>query len=333
MKKEILYNRIAKFITGNCTPEEADTITKWMNESGENEKLFNEMYQIWENTGDINKIKTFNEDVALQKVDTQLERKSLRNAETKGISLPVWIKIAAGFILIAVTVYLFTSKAGYNTPETLSFTSDDKIEKLILNDGSTVWLNKYSELKYPEKFTGEKRTVSLKGEAFFEIEKNPEKPFTVETKNANIKVLGTSFNVNARENETKTVVAVSSGKVAFNAKSAVDDKPRNVLLEKGEMALLENTTHKMEKKQIDDANITSWKTNILRFENTPFDKAMKDISNFYSKKIIVRDDTLLRMKFNSYFENQPFDVILEVLKNHAELEITDSSGIIIISKK
>jgi len=329
MKAQIPYNSIARFITGNCSPEEAEKVTAWMESSKENEKLFNQLYEIWENTGALKQEKEFDPINAFKKVKEVIDKKESDKGNVRKLSTSALIRIAAGFLLVAAIGYVFYFM--YNAEgKMLVYETSDKKEKIDLSDGSIVWLNKNSKLEYPEKFNGKSREVDLEGEAFFEIARNERKPFIIHTIKTDIKVLGTSFNVLARPELKKTEVLVETGKVRFGLK---DNEEKAVELEVGEMGILEEQSVIPEKKPVDDPNLMAWRTGILSFQNTPFKKAIEDIASFYNKDIIFKDTLLFNDSFKLHIDNQPFDFVLNILKMNKDLEVKDSLGTIIIAKK
>jgi len=96
-----------------------------------------------------------------------------------------------------------------------------------LADGSKVWLNADSKIEYPKSFAGNTREIFLNGEAFFEVAKNPSKPFIIHLANGTVRVIGTSFNIRAYDNEKVVETSVATGKVAFIPKYKVSDKPQD----------------------------------------------------------------------------------------------------------
>ena len=147
--------------------------------------------------------------------------------------------------------------------------------QLLLSDGSRVWLNAGSSITYPATFTGEKREVSIRGEAYFEIAGNKNKPFIVNTANEQITVLGTSFNVNSYADEPFTKTTLVEGSVKVN----------DALLKPGQ-ALLDG--------KIVTANVQqdiAWKTGYFDFTGLPFDRALRQLARWYDIEIVYQNGT------------------------------------------
>jgi ferric-dicitrate binding protein FerR (iron transport regulator) len=163
--------------------------------------------------------------------------------------------------------------------------------RIILPDGSKVWLNAASSLRFPAAFTGSERTVELTGEAYFEIAKNAEKPFHVKVpsggtggENMDVEVLGTSFNVMAYTNEEKIHTTLLEGKVRVKQGSLAEN------LLPGRQAIVDQSTHAME---VADGNIeqaVAWKDGLFRFRETDIRELMRQVERWYDVDVVYRTD-------------------------------------------
>ncbi|HEY5392069.1 MAG TPA: FecR domain-containing protein [Hanamia sp.] len=157
---------------------------------------------------------------------------------------------------------------------------------VILVDGTKVWLNAASSLRYPTAFTGKERVVEMQGEVYFEVAKNAKMPFVVKTGDARIKVFGTHFNVNAYENENTIRTTLAEGSVQ------VTDKNRNVLLKPGEQAKLDKQTGNIDLLKANVDEVLAWKNNLFYFDNTNIKAIMIDLSRWYDVDIIYKTEKL-----------------------------------------
>jgi len=180
------------------------------------------------------------------------------------------------------------------------------VELVNLPDGSRVTLNQHASLSYPNQFTSDSREVELSGDAFFDIEKNTQVPFMIKTDKLIIKVLGTSFYVNAKENAPTIAVVVSSGKVLIEA-----GKTKNIIIEKGEKGIFDKTTKVLVKTQNTDPNFISWKTMSLVFDDMPLGDVVKKINETYHTNIIFDNPDPEKCLLSATFENQSLETILE----------------------
>lgn len=158
------------------------------------------------------------------------------------------------------------------------------IYQVYLPDGTHVWLNSETRLKYPVAFTGTERKVELTGEAYFEVAHNAAKPFRVVSNNQLIEVLGTHFNVNAYPDEqsSKTTLLQGSVKVIATASGA------SKTIVPGQQAVLRQTGIQLH--MVDTDNALAWKTGLFRFDNEPVRTVMKKIARWYDVEIVYKDD-------------------------------------------
>jgi len=147
--------------------------------------------------------------------------------------------------------------------------------QLTLSDGSRVWLNAASSIKFPTAFTGADRKVEITGEAYFEVTHDPYKPFYVEANGAEIKVLGTHFDVNAYENEEATRVTLLQGSVRVN-----NDKGTTTI-QPGEQAIVARSREPAVATVPDMDEVMSWKNGVFEFKDAPIEEIMKQVERWY----------------------------------------------------
>lgn len=147
--------------------------------------------------------------------------------------------------------------------------------RVTLSDGTRVWLNAASSLSYPTAFTGKERNVNLKGEAYFEVAPNASQPFIVHTPDEDVKVLGTSFNINCYIDENRTVTTLTTGSVRLDSRDAV----HTAELHPGEQAVLDKAAFNIE--EVDVSLYTAWKDGDFRFKATPLIEVMRQIGRWY----------------------------------------------------
>ena len=184
---------------------------------------------------------------------------------------------------------------------------------VVLPDGSNLWLNAGSEVKYSIPFTRENREVKLSGEAFLEVVKNEQSPFVVKTGNAEVEVLGTQFNVNAYPGSDRIEVALKEGKVKF---SIHDDTGSNKSCEmKANDFLQFNVENK--KANLKNTNIEkyiAWHRNVMILDDTPIEEVARMLEQWYGVKVILKDESIKRYKFTTTFDNEPLFRVLELLE-------------------
>ncbi|MEQ9468258.1 MAG: FecR domain-containing protein [Ekhidna sp.] len=308
---ELIHLASQRF-AGEASPEELARLEELLADKG-NSQFFSELEKVWNGTGKV---------AGITQDDINEEWLRLRGEMrlAKRPSFP-FLKIAASIALIAVIgiAFYFTNRADQE------YLIAGQVQTQTLNDGSMVTLNAQSELNYPATFSGETREVQLKGEAFFEVERNPEKPFIIRTSSVAVAVLGTSFTVRARESEKTATVVVASGSVEVSHRG---DKIR---LEVGEKGILDKESGRLFKLVNNDPNFLSWKTGKFTFANTPLSEVINVLDNAFTEKITLKEPSPTGCPVTVSFENQSLDSILEILKATLGLSIQKTKTEILIS--
>jgi transmembrane sensor len=194
-----------------------------------------------------------------------------------------------------------------------------------LTDGTTVYLNQSSKFYYPGKFRNKTREIQLIGEAFFKVAKDKKHPFIVHACGAVIKVLGTSFNIKAKDSSS-VYVAVLSGKVSLSSEK---DVSKTIQLEKGEIGIYNIKTKQLDKSKYTDVNFLAWETGILKFNNQPLGEITKVLSDYYSRKIEVEPSMYNRLITVS-FDKQPLDEALKILEITLDIKVDINANRILL---
>ena len=173
---------------------------------------------------------------------------------------------------------------------------------LELADGTRVWLNAGSRLRYPVVFTGEERRVEMDGEVYFEVVKNQGKPFIVAVNGVDIRVLGTSFNVSAYQEDVVTTLV--EGKVQLKRGD------EQVVLSPNQQAIWSDDKFKV--KHVDARNYVRWQEGIFYFEDVDLERILDDMARWYNVNIFYMNPTLKKMKFS--VEIKRYEDINEILR-------------------
>ena len=175
---------------------------------------------------------------------------------------------------------------------------------LELADGTRVWLNAESTLKYPVKFIGGERKVEMTGEGYFEVAKNKEKPFIVTVNGVDVRVLGTSFNISAYRDEVITTLV--EGKVQL--KKGVD----SVVLQPNQQGIWLSENRGFEVKEVEARNFSLWREGIFYFEDVDLETILDDMARWYNVNIFYQNPTLKTMRFS--VEIKRYENINEILR-------------------
>jgi transmembrane sensor len=199
--------------------------------------------------------------------------------------------------------------------------------KITLSDGTQIWLNAGSLLKYPVEFKGRTREVYLTGEAFFDVAKDKEHPFIIHTDKMDTKVLGTSFNVQAYPDHTTQEVSVLTGRV--NVKSTVTEE--NVFVTPGQKVVFKSHNNKLQAfTDIPVNSISLWRKNIIVFEDAPLPEVIATINRNYNVAIQIDNKNLNNLKISAYFKELPVNQVVALVCNIINANYKIESGTYII---
>lgn len=298
MEKETLY----KFFDGKASHEEKEAIRLWLEASPENEReLFRE--------------REFFDAMILSVNDREAgEEKKPRPFYQK--ALLEFVKIAAIFALtVTCGTYFYKSeirKIG-KAMNTITVPAGQRVN-LTLPDGTNVWLNARSEMRYPAAFTGNRREITLDGEAYFEVARNADKPFVVQTNKCNVEVLGTKFNVEAYGDSGDFCTSLMEGSVRVSDR---ENPSEAILLSPNHMASLKEGQFSI--SPISDFDLFRWREGLICFKNMNFEQLMLRFEKCYGIRIVVENKHLVNYVCSGKFRiSDGIDNALRILQKDAK---------------
>lgn len=200
--------------------------------------------------------------------------------------------------------------------------------KVRLADGTLVYLNSATRMKYPVKFDEKERKVYLSGEAYFEVAKDPERPFFVEMEGVEVRVYGTSFNVNTHQKGNIQTVLVK-GSIGVKVLSSGMES----VIRPGQMAEFKQGNTKVDVKDVNVAVYTDWKDGIFRFENQRLEDILAVLSNWYDMNVFYQTVSVKELHFSGYMERyKDVSVILEAITLSTGVTFSIQGKTIIVSK-
>ena len=318
---------IAKYLSGNIGLQEREALLSWAEEHDDNKKFFDEMIQLWGSVEEEATDFDVNMGQAWQKIASQTSPVEKVTHPQEAVIKPLlgrkmFLRIAAAVLFLVVATYLWP-----NDSELIFLqTAANESTQVDLPDGTKIWLNQNSQLSYSIPFN--KRNVKLEGEAFFEVERMEDSPFTITGGETKTRVLGTSFNVRAYSNEDKVMVTVTSGKVQFELDK---ESGKGVILEKGDAGVFAKEIKQVEKVVADDINVLSWKTKSLNFEETPLKEVCAAMERHFGIKIEIKNPALELCSFNGVYGQPNVDDLVETLKFSMNVNIERQNNVYVVS--
>lgn len=295
--KEI-HNILIKYFSGSINDEEKSIIQDYKKN---NPLEYESIKMLWKSKGKIDVV-DFNTQKAWGKTERAIEKSGKQVFINKNRLSRVTV-IAAVFVMFLISTWFVTKIVLLN--ENTLYINDTDVNKIVLSDGSSVWLNSDAELSYPNKFKKKNRSISLTGEVYFEVVGNQAWPFHINTPTSEITVLGTSFDVKA--NEIKTEVIVNSGEVYVES----GDGKHNGIVEINESAVIENSSLIINLNT--NLNYKSWQSGIFQFDSTAIQEVVRDLNAYYKNQITIDSSSIFDCAFTGYFSQANLSEILETL--------------------
>lgn len=191
--------------------------------------------------------------------------------------------------------------------------------QVVLPDGSNVWLNTESTIKFKVPFDKSTRDISLSGEAYFEVKKNPDAPFIVKSGNVQVKVLGTKFNYKAFAEENNIEVVLAEGKISLNTEGCA--KGNEKTMNPGDRAVFDKTANqtKITNEKID--KYIAWHDGKMIFDETPMPEVALQLGRWYGIEVIIEDPRINKYRITTTFENESLHQVLELLRLSSPISI------------
>ena len=327
------FNRelLAKYLSNEVDSREKLEVETWLNFSKENREELEQSRKMLAKIDAFYQAKNYDSGSAWNKVHSKLDTQQKTIGWRKKVRKEAFVRFYKYAAIIVFAVLL--GSAGYylgfrnqivEVYSEIISTENQLVNEYILPDGSVVTLNSNSKLVFPKKFKGDNREVTVEGEAFFDVKPNPEKPFIITAGNAQVKVLGTSFNVCAYP-ETETVeVVVATGKVQVINKNQelTSQKIREVFLTPGEKGTLFTKSNILEKAANLDPNYLAWKTHDLIFDEVPLNEVIECLEKVYHVNIELAEPELSNLLLKAHFDKKPIDFVLNVVRLTFNLELS-----------
>ncbi|WP_320018603.1 FecR domain-containing protein [Labilibaculum manganireducens] len=198
---------------------------------------------------------------------------------------------------------------------------------LTLADGTKVWLNSESSLKYPVQFIGEIRKVELTGEAYFEVAHNKSKPFIIESHGTEVKVLGTKFNVSAYNDEEDITTTLVEGSVQ------VSSLGNSELLEPGYQAVVKRGRSQFQVNKVNADLYTSWINGVFQFKNQSLEEICHQLSRWYNVEFFFTENQYRNLRFaGAAKKDKELDFTLEIIEKMADVKFAIKDNKVIVGK-
>lgn len=315
MDKNTNIPLLERFMRGETSPDEEQILSDWLHSPEAEDQLSIYYRETWQNSGS---------GLAAEVQGRMFERvkSQMRNAtqELNKRKQKRTMQIRRLFQYAAIILLIIGSGVGghlYTVPPTepsvtdknyLVQTGKGQRANITLPDGTVVWLNSYTQLHYNANYGTTQRIVSLTGEAYFEVAKDKEKPFIVETEGMNVEALGTTFNVKAYREDSQIVTTLFSGSVR------VSSDRDNVILSPDENATFERNSGKLIMHKLDNSSYAKmWRNNDLVFNGETLEEIAVLLNRMYNVQIVFKSEHIKKYRFSGVICNNSLDNVIELI--------------------
>ncbi len=302
------HHLLEKYFKGNCTALERAEVERWLNLKEE-----------------LPEVELSEQDQVVQERASYAVQDRISSIQNRKFKRVKYLSAAAVFILISAGTFIFwkNNQARYeNTENEIAWHVTDvpfgRKATLKLADGSVIELNGGASLRYPEKFNGLREVQLIKGDAFFNIKKDPDHQFIVHTSaQSAIKVLGTHFNVKNNYYAGRLEITLNRGSIRFERVGA---KPQ--LIRPGEQIYFTEKSNEITPpKRVDTIQTNAWRKNILLFDKTPIQQVFMEVEQFYGVKFIY-EKGLDKIYLNAELNNEPLDRVITLIEKSTKLKLS-----------
>lgn len=338
MKNRDHFSLCAKRLSGEISAEENAALDEWLALSPDNRKRMEEMTAAWRvsepgplpvKPDAVSGWRVLEQSLGLASAPATVRSRTVRNR-------PAWLSFiqaprariawaCLGLSALALISFLTLQTRTFSDPIRILESPNRQRLEVVLSDGSRVRLNSGSRLSYPARFTGDERTVSLSGQAFFDVA-HGSKPFVVVTADAKATVLGTRFDVRAREGATRLVV--QQGRVAFSSKRP----DGTVILTRNRMSRSCPDGGVSEPESVDADHLLGWLDGKLVFDRAPVPEVLAEIGRTFDVTVDLDDAALAKRTVTADFEHPSLETVLSSLCLSLDASFTRTAGRYVIRK-
>jgi len=324
---------LEKYFRNECNEQELDLVLSWFTDSADSADGKAILYRIWEELPEDGIDNKVDFDSILNRIHHEVNvhrtKQLTENAENEMTGFgwrhnlmrnlrnaaAILLFPVLGFGLFYAVKYYSARSAQVSVSQAYNevFSSVDAISKVTLPDGSSVWLNHSSSLRYPAIFMGKYRDVELKGEGFFEVVHNSKSPFIVHSGELQVLARGTSFNVMAYPEENKIETSLITGNVELRKSLPGGEATTLCKMNPADHTIYYKGNDDVITKTISDDRYFSWKDGKLIFTAEPLEEVVKKLSRWFNVEIIIKDPELKDLTLTATFVHETLPQVMELL--------------------
>ena len=341
MKQKIEDELLFRFLTEKVTAEESGQVAQWCDESVENQRMLEQLYFTLKVSDCLGVMQSVDRDQSWSKLRKRIRQQAL--TAKRRLAFQRLQRVAAVLFLpvVALTVWLTVQKNEIPIPFIEQHSNPGMVVSFELPDGSKVWLNGGSRLRYPGMFKGKYREVQISGQGYFEIARNAQQPFIVrKDETFSLEVLGTSFNLAAYDDEDiiettlvegslrlkllqhgevvqrvmkpneKVIYAKGTQSESVQVATAVPSEAQTVAPVRMPTRMIPET---VKVAKVDPQYDIAWKEQKILFRNHPMEEVIRTLGRYYNVRFVVKDEKVMDSAITGTFTNEQLPQIMEYL--------------------
>lgn len=317
-----------------CNKEELAEFKNWLSNPASHSEVERWLLEHWDLSADIDS------NTLIEAVFKQIQEYQKVHRPKSGFSLSrilkVYQKVAAFLLIPLIGLGILYWAGQFNKPAdqyTETIAPRGQKSQIVLADGTKVWLNSDTKIKYPGHFSKHQRDIYLDGEAFFEVSKNEQQPFVVHTSGLNVKVLGTKFNVKAYADEDQIEASLFEGKINL-LMSDLSDEMLEKEVKPGQSFVYSKTDHKLMLNRFPQDEINGWKKNQLIFKDDTFGNLVRKIERWYDVEVVYDEQQFEDRRLTvELYEGERLERLMEIISLALMVNHQYENGKIILTPK
>lgn len=323
----IPYHLMMEEIEGTISLAGAQELESWKTASVDHMHCYQEFIGLSDQAELLGVYQTLDENSAWEKfnpsvIPAEAEIRQLNSSRKKVFSLFKW---AAAIIVVTLGSLFMANQGGWVGSQTVS-TGKNEQQKLILPDGTVVFMNANTTLSYHKKgFQTNRKVKFIKGEAYFNVVHEEKNPFSITSDELQVNDLGTSFSL--KMEPTQIIVVVNSGLVSLEHEA----KAEKILLSPQDRGVFNRDTQQISQGKNDNPNYKSWYDKQLQYLKTPLSQVASDLKELYGVEINFQDVALKDRKLTASFKNKSADEIIQIIGTTFQLKVTKKESIFVLS--
>lgn len=313
---------LIRYLDGALPENETSAVEEWLAASAANQRMLEQLYYTMQVVKRVRVVQSADPEKALQRFKTRIHKQNKKAAIRRTLRMAERAAAVLFLPLLLLSVYMGMHRSRQESRMIEVHTNPGVVSAFRLPDGSQVWLNAGSTLKYPSDFVADRREVELQGQGYFEVARDEKKPFIVQAgPDYAVEVLGTTFDMAAYEDEEAIQTTLVEGSVKLHLRT-IDGKPFSRKLEPNEKAEFERDTRRLAVATVNTEYDTAWKNGEIIFRNHPMEQVLKVLSRHYHVKFRVQDPQVLKSIITAKFKDEQLPQVMEYLRLASSIQYT-----------